>query len=203
MSYLAYAGIGSRQTPANIISIMRHIGAYLSSEGWTLRSGAEQGADTAFEVGVDDHLLTTRNPGGDHFSSNKEIYLPWKGFNNHPSLLHPGNIPFSQMEVDFTAQYHPAWSKCSPSAKLLHQRNTRQILGCEAVNGPQVTPVKFIVCWTEDGLLKGGTAQALRIANSLDIPIVNLGSATNPQELEALVLEVDRFQAEFKKEETP
>ena len=64
--------------------------------------------------------------------------------------------------------------------------------------GENVTPVKFVVAWTEGGLLKGGTAQALHIATALNIPIINLGAATNAQELEALVLKVDELQAELK-----
>ena len=66
------------------------------------------------------------------------------------------------------------------------------------MHGPEVTPVSFVVCWTEGGLLKGGTAQALRIATALNIPIINLGSAQTAQELEALVLAVDELQADLK-----
>lgn len=66
------------------------------------------------------------------------------------------------------------------------------------MHGPEVTPVSFVVCWTEGGLLKGGTAQALRIATALNIPIINLGSAQSAQELEALVLAIDELQASFK-----
>lgn len=191
-NYLAYAGIGSRETPQHILSIMHHIGAYLASEGWTLRSGAADGADAAFEKGADTFF--------DMSIALKEIYLPWSGFNHSISELHPGLIPFTQEEVDFTASYHPAWDKCSPAAKKLMTRNTRQILGCEAVNGREVIPVKFVVCWTPMGKMVGGTSQALRIASAIQVPIINLGSATNAQELEALVLEVDRLQASFKQE---
>ena len=193
MKYLTYAGIGSEETPKHILTIMHHIGAYLCSEGWILRSGGASGADKTFEKGVNDQTVE-----GDSPDLRKEIYLPWKGFNNSQSTLNPSIIPFSQEEQNFTAKFHPAWDKCSPSAKLLHQRNTRQIIGHESVSGPNVALSKFVVCWTDRGLLKGGTAQALRIAQALDVPIINLGKATNPQELEALVLEVDRLQKEAK-----
>ena len=72
------------------------------------------------------------------------------------------------------------------------------MVGLEAIHGENVTPVKFIVAWTENGALKGGTAQALRIATAFNIPIINLGSAQNAQELEALVLAVDELQADLK-----
>ena len=156
-----------------------------------LRSGAAQGADTAFEDGAKAHDPNAR----------QEIYLPWVGFNHHPSDLHPRNIPFSQAEMDLSAQMHPAWDKCSPSARLLHQRNLRQLVGCQAVCGEQVVASKFVVCWTENGLMKGGTSQALRIAQACNIPIINFGAA-NPlaEHLEAFVLEVDRLQNQFKAE---
>lgn len=181
-----YSGIGSRDTPEHILNIMHHIGAYLADQKWTLRSGAANGADASFEEGA-------KRQGGE-----TEIYLPWEGFNFSQSNLHPKAYPFSDEEKQFTATYHPAWKKCSPSARLLHQRNTRIIIGLEPVHGPEVTPVSFVVCWTEGGLLKGGTAQALRIATALNIPIINLGSAQNAQELEALVLAVDELQADLK-----
>lgn len=181
-----YAGIGSRETPDHILNIMHHIGAYLADQKWTLRSGAASGADASFEEGA-------KRQGGE-----TEIYLPWEGFNFSESKLHPKAYPFSDEEKEFTAAYHPAWKKCSPSARLLHQRNTRIVVGLEALHGENVTPVKFIVAWTENGALKGGTAQALRIATALNIPIINLGSAQTAQELEALVLAVDELQTDLK-----
>lgn len=181
-----YAGIGSRETPEHILTIMHHVGAYLASQGWTLRSGAAQGADYSFEEGAI------------HGGGNVEIYLPWKGFNNHKSELHPMNYPFSEEEKQFAAKYHPAWNKCSPSARLLHQRNTRQLIGVEALHGEMVLPSKFLVCWTEGGRLQGGTAQALRIAMAINVPIINLGRAKDAKELEAMILSIDELQNKLK-----
>lgn len=181
-----YAGIGSRETPENILNIMHHIGAYLATQGWTLRSGAASGADASFEEGA-------KHEGG-----KTEIYLPWKSFNHHDSELHPAKYPFSEKEKTFTGKLHPAWKKCSPTARLLHQRNTRIMVGMEAIHGEMVVMSKFVVCWTPQGLLKGGTAQALRIATAFNVPIINLGSATTAQELEALVLKVDELNNNLK-----
>jgi hypothetical protein len=195
MTYLAYAGIGSRKTPDHILNIMSHIGAYLFGEGWTLRSGHADGADKAFEQGADDQ----RHMADAHFEK-KEIYLPWKGFNGSTSTLHPERYPFSGQEISMAANVHPNWRACSPSAQRMHTRNVRQILGLEAIHGPVVIPVKFVVCWTDKGLLKGGTAQAIRIAQSCNIPVINLGAAKTPEYLEQLVLEVDSLQTKFKEE---
>ena len=181
-----YSGVGSRDTPEHILNIMHHIGAYLATQGWILRSGAASGTDASFEEGAL------------HVEGETEIYLPWKGFNHHKSELHPGNYPFSDKEKQFSAKFHPAWNKCSPSARLMHQRNLRQIIGMEPIHGEMVQASKFVVCWTLEGQLKGGTAQALRIATAMNIPIINLGTATTAQELEALVLKVDELQAQLK-----
>jgi hypothetical protein len=53
----------------------------------------------------------------------------------------------------------------------MHGRNAQIVLGDDLK-----TPVDFVVCWTPDGKLTGGTAMALRIAFDYDIPIFNLGS---------------------------
>lgn len=64
----AYAGIGSRDTPEDILRLMAVVAAKREDDGFILRSGGADGADTAFESGVVS-------------SDMKEIYLPWKGFN--------------------------------------------------------------------------------------------------------------------------
>ena len=70
-----YAGIGSRETPDDIIEFMMKCGAYLANKGYTLRSGGADGADLAFERGCD------------KYDGIKEIYLPWTGFNGSKSKL--------------------------------------------------------------------------------------------------------------------
>ena len=55
-----YAGIGSRQTPAPVLEQMRSIGAAMAEAGWLLRSGAAQGADSAFEAGAANRTIAAR-----------------------------------------------------------------------------------------------------------------------------------------------
>lgn len=176
-----YTGIGSRDTPKHIIQFMEMIGRYMAYSGWTLRSGAADGADLAFERGCDEKF------------GKKEIYLPWKGFNHSKSELHPLNYPFTEGEKQFTAQHHPAWHRCTPSARLLHQRNLRQLIGINAIHGPLVQASKFIVCWTQNAALVGGTAQALRIGTDLKIPIINLGYPKTIAEVEAMIKTIDKI----------
>ena len=141
-----YAGIGSRETPADILTLMTSIAREAAADGYILRSGAAQGADSAFEAGAGDA---------------KEIWLPWRGFNNHPSRLLPSAEAFILAE-----KFHPAWERCSPAARKLHARNCHQVLGADLA-----TPVEFVICWTKDGRASGGTGQAIRIAQARGIPV--------------------------------
>ena len=146
-----YTGIGSRSTPEDILQIMTQLATKLANDGWTLRSGGANGADTAFELGA----------------THKEIYLPWKGFNNSPSDL------YSPTPEAFTlAKYfHPAWDKLSPAVRKLMARNMHQVAGLDLL-----TPSSFLVCYTPNGALTGGTAQAIKYAMSLDIEVINIGN---------------------------
>jgi hypothetical protein len=149
-----YTGIGSRETPKGILTIMTTLATKLEGKGYILRSGGADGADTAFEIGVTSPQM-------------KNIYLPWKGFNNNPSPLH--QIPPQCFEL--AEAIHPAWGRCSHGVRKLHARNTQQILGTYLD-----TPSKFVVCWTPDGLPVGGTATAINLAIANDIEVINLGS---------------------------
>ena len=53
-----YAGIGSRKTPEDIITLMHRLGVRLAELGFTLHSGAANGADTAFEIGIKTKAVT-------------------------------------------------------------------------------------------------------------------------------------------------
>ena len=150
-----YAGIGSRQTPREIIELFKRVARYLAGEGLVLRSGSAEGADTAFEIGCD-------SAGG-----KKEIYLPWKGFGDSTSKL----FTQSKEAIEIAKKYHPQWSILSQGAKKLQSRNVMQVLGQDLK-----TPSRFIICWTKDGEGRGGTGQALRIAKDYDIPIFDCGN---------------------------
>jgi hypothetical protein len=162
---LTYAGIGSRRTPGDTQQLIHIIAKQLAESGWLLRSGRAEGADLAFEMGC---IM------GDGL---KEIFVPWKDFGKAPQN-HPDYItvrPTPELH-DFTAGYHPNWNACSHSAKLLHMRNSLQVLG---IDGEQ--PADMVVCWTPKGSGSGGTGQALRIAKAYDIPIFDLALADTPR----------------------
>lgn len=152
----SYAGIGSRKTPDDILDVMSNFAYVAGRHGWILRTGGAPGADQAFERGA---VL------GD---CEIEMYLPWPGFENHSF----GTLDMPKPEAyEIAKKYHPAWHRLSQGAQKLISRNTHQVLG-ENLDDP----ADLVVCWTEGGKLKGGTAQALRIAMDWDIPIKNLAN---------------------------
>jgi hypothetical protein len=66
---------------------------------------------------------------------------------------------------------HPAWDILSQGAQKLHARNVHQILGPDL---SRPTPVEFVLCWTPDAQVVGGTATAIRLAQDRNIPVYNL-----------------------------
>lgn len=101
MSYIPYAGIGSRKTPAPILQEMGNIAMQLALRNCVLRSGGAAGADRAFETGCD----LVRGA--------KFIRIPtlWE-----KALLH-------------AAKFHPNWSACDETARGLHARNSLIMMG--------------------------------------------------------------------------
>lgn len=160
-----YAGIGSRETPQDVLDDFQKLGAFLAKHGFTLRSGAAEGADAAFEAGCDS------------ISGKKEIYLPWKRYNENLSQLLGTKAGW-----DFAAEFHPTWDVLSLNAKLLIARNSHIVMG---MNLDQ--PCDFIICWTPDGKEIGGTAQALRIAKKYKIPVYNFGNSKDKDKLRSFL----------------
>lgn len=146
-----YTGIGSRSTPAGIQTLMTSLATALANDNWILRSGGAEGADAAFEAGA----------------LYKRIYLPWNGFNNKMVDNYSYIVP--PYEEELVYDYHPSPNRLSRAGLKLMSRNTYQVLGDDLSS-----PSEFLVCWTSDGSLTGGTAQALRIASDYKVPIYNL-----------------------------
>lgn len=182
-----YAGIGSRETPINVMETMRNIAIILERQGLVLRSGGANGADDAFEKGVS-------NP------DNKDIYLPYPEFNGRSSKKSPFiYIPFGDDDFDKAYEsliHHPSKGKMGASAKNMMLRNYFQIYGIR--NQPKS---EFVICWTPDAAngttIKttyetGGTGQAIRLAAFEKIPVYNLANSTydglTPDQIVELVL---------------
>lgn len=184
-----YAGIGSRETPEDVLEYMELLAIRLGKLGYILRSGGAGGADTAFELGVVDPKL-------------KEIYIPWGGFGNgSPEKRFDGiekkyhnpekgnyalqNLGYEEAAMKIAGRLHPAWGACSRGAKSLHSRNIHQVLGQDLQ-----TPVDFIIAYAKTdkhGTPKGGTAMAISLADMRGIPVYNLYIDDDRKKLEAFL----------------
>lgn len=157
-----YAGVGSRTTPAHVLDVMKQLGFALARAGGVLRSGAAEGADSAFEQGA-------RDAGGVC-----RIYLPWRGFNHRPNdaitYLVPSDQDFERA-FQIARSVHPAWDRLTRPQRLLHARNVFQVLGLSCDR-----PCDAVICFTPGGRQVGGTATALKIADRWSVPVHNLGS---------------------------
>lgn len=153
-----YAGIGSREISEQVQLFFLGLGKFYAKQGFILRSGGADGSDLCFEH------------GSDMAKGQKEIFIPWKDFNNSQSELY--NIP--DKAFDIAARIHPNWANLKDSVKRLHARNVMQILGEDLK-----TPVKFVACYTKNGEEKGGTRTAIVLAKQHNIPIFNYGLIFN------------------------
>ena len=184
-----YTGVGSRETPVPILTVITTLAKVLAQRGWVLRSGGAHGADSAFETGCD-------QAGG-----RKEIYLPWKGFNGNQSALflslpRVGNFDSiagrmnDKRAVALAVQFHPLKTQLFvPSHKMrtvlkLMARNSQQILG-ESVSEENKTG--FVICCTPQGQPIGGTRQAIVLAHHFQIPVFNLGNIETLRQISAFL----------------
>jgi hypothetical protein len=154
----AYAGVGSRRTPPDVLELMELAALTLRQRNFILRSGHARGADQAFEAGA---------------GYKAETYLPWPTFESDvpvaADFCMPRPAPGAYV---IAAEHHPAWPQLSNGAKALHARNSHQILGRGLGD-----PVRFVICWAPlgaAGRTAGGTGQAIRVAEARGIPVFNL-----------------------------
>ncbi len=147
-----YAGIGARETPGDALELMTALGYYFASHDFVLRSGGADGADVAFEMGVElyceDNNIKSKTEYKEIYTTRDDI-PPWTDV--------------------FTELFHPNPGALKDYSRKLMNRNACQILG---LDGRLVC--EFVVCWTKDGKDTGGTGQAIRIANFYNIPVYNL-----------------------------
>lgn len=181
----AYAGIGARETPEQILELMRATGAALAAGGWTLRSGMSPGADRAFYDGA-------LRAGGEI-----ELYLPHEGFGAGARREHEqrrarvSELPApSRRAYRLAARFCPDWPRQPPRARALLARDAHQVLGASLRE-----PARLVICWTPAGDLdgrgagSGGTGQALRIAHALGIEVLNLRREAHAERLRGALQE--------------
>jgi hypothetical protein len=176
---MIYAGIGSRQTPANIINIIKLIAELLAYDGHTCSTGACKGADQAFAEGA------LKGNG------NLLLHLPWGNYERNWINSITGNIAINVLRNNnpdayrSVNKYHPNASKLSSGAIKLHARNYLIMENAD-----------FVICWTPNGITSGGTGQALRMAADKGIKVFNLGDDAT---LKAFMYRINERSHEIKR----
>lgn len=163
MNYKPFTGIGSRKTPIWVLEWIENSAVpRLSEAGFTLRSGGADGADEAFET---------------DYTGDKEIYLPWNGFNENPSPI----WHISPIAYQIAQEIHPNWASLSQAGQKLHARNVHQVMG-KRLNSPSL----FVLCWCQikNGEPQGGTRTAIKLAEKYGIPVYNLAKISFNFELD-------------------
>lgn len=199
---MVYAGIGSRETPKDVLDLMTKAAAWLASKGYKLQTGykrkqtngklVEEGADKAFSDGT----------------NNKELFGPDMANATTKSIaeeIHPN------LKGMWSAVYNKWVSKVgkekateyADGAIDLQARNTFQVFGAKLD-----TAVDFVLFYAEETndpmRPKGGTGQAVEMSRRKGIPTINMANKDWRKELTKVIgkkpTEVD--QIEEVKEET-
>lgn len=156
-----YAGIGSRQTPPNVLEAMTKAAQMLESKGFTLNTGVgvkgkKEGADKAFSDGT-----------------------------NVKNLFSPEEQGSREREQKIAVEIHPAPSKLTPVGLQLMARNTNQVFG-DDLN----TPVDFVLFYAKEGnniRPEGGTGQAVEMARRKGIPTINMAESNWEAQLQSVL----------------
>lgn len=160
---ISYAGIGSRDIKPDEVIRIRTIAKQMARRNFILYAGNADGADIAFQAGSNSQCI---------------LMLPWKRFNHNnystEACIEAFDLGSSAAGLASIDQFHPNPSALSDGARRIMARNYHQVHGYN-----QWPIVSFVICCSNEvnGKVIGGTGQAVRIAQSLRIPIFNIRNA--------------------------
>ena len=150
-----YTGIGSRDITVTEESYISYLSDELCAKGWTVVSGNANGVDIAFQRHVP-HIAV----------------LPWPKFNY--KAFTPDKVWVLSEDdteaLDSVKTYYPTPERLSQGAYKLMARNYRQVVG-------RTQNTKFVLYCSDHnskGQIKGGTAQAVKLAKDKGILTVNI-----------------------------
>lgn len=165
---IAYAGIGSRDISSEEETNISKIANILQSKGLILYSGNAEGSDIAFQKGSNGKCV---------------VMLPWKTFNiKHYDyaqlamdhiIVGSRNNNFHKEAFDSIKKFHPKAHALNKASETFMARNFYQINGFD-----KYPKASIVICCANSinkkGNVMGGTGQAVRIALSMNIPIINI-----------------------------
>lgn len=159
---MTYAGIGSRQTPPDILQVMKSLAEELEELGYTVNTGDAAGADKAFRDNTKKKTVfnpkqaTTRT-----LAIGKEIHPAWDRLEDYGKKLQARNTnQIFGAKLDTPVDFILAWTQDG-----LEDYNMRTIKS-------------------------GGTGQAIDMASRKGIPVINLANPDWRQRLDEILNKV-------------
>ena len=141
-----YTGVGSRKAPQDILMLIKQTAAFLSHEGWILRSGGADGCDTAFERGATkSQIFYAKDANKEALAIAAKYHPSWDRLSPFVKNLHGRNV-FQVLGRDLKtpSRFLICWT---PDGCKSHKERTTKT---------------------------GGTGTAISIASENNIPVFNL-----------------------------
>lgn len=177
----SYTGVGSRETPPDVLRLMRRIGYIMAMKGVALRTGEADGADHAFYKGVVD----ANDVHGVKFKNEVFVAGAPKSYHyvNDVVDIFSSNLmsvaPIKQFR-ETAVSIRGSWDDLSLIGAKCHIRSVAQVLGVDGNS-----PSRGLICWakpvnpitvTETKMrhVEGVTNTAYCTAILHNIPVYNL-----------------------------
>lgn len=151
-----YTGIGARNPKIAVQEIINYISATLAKKDYILYSGGAPGCQTCFEKGCDENY------------GMKNIFIPWKGYNNSTSPL----VSWGRKVTPTSSPLVTKWEQMAPEIRYIHIRNIQLLLGYNLDK-----PTKFVISWFPYLSYEYGTI--MKYAKHFNIPVFNIFIATD------------------------
>ena len=187
---MTYAGIGSRETPQEVLDVMTQAAKYLDDLGYTLNTGKtyptslndyfiktvhkgnRQAAEEAFKAKQAETERLTKLYGNKVGMDEEGADRAFSAGASKKNLFSPMD-KISDREMKVGEEIHPNWSALSSGAAKLMARNSNQVFGAKLD-----TPIDFVIFYAKETTNPlrpaGGTGQAVEMARRKGIPTINM-----------------------------
>lgn len=167
-----FTGIGATVLTPDEENFADELGYILAKRGLSLRSGKAPGADQRFQKGIE-RFMAEGDAIRDH-----QIFLPWPSFEQNNTVVSgiydiADYTPEQVIAAEtIAAKIHPVWASLTQGQRKFHMRNVFQALGLDCK-----TPSKLLIAIADtdgEGVPRGGTRTAYKIALEQNIPCINI-----------------------------
>lgn len=174
--YRAYGVVSNIKAPPHAINSAKEIADFLSDKNFVLRTG---GGNTDIE-----NLFEASTP-------HKELYLPWKNFNEKDSKI----VRYSDHIREIAQWQQPSYESLVPFKQSFINRNIAVVLGKEGTS-----PLRFLICWSQDGIehpahrtsATGFIGICITVAGLIKVPIFNLHNTDVVHRVRSYIEGLDR-----------